>query len=158
WETMVYLTPNDTYSLVGAPEPPVLAVLLNPSSARQRARESSTVYPTDKNGKKPTGELHGVLSRGRGNWYSPLNAETTGLANFGLYDILAPTPISFPAYNTVSVPFTDPLGEAYRTINKQLCGGGNCVRNAYSDLNIDLGTFQNKLSNMFDPVTNANCN
>lgn len=148
WETIVYLTQSDTYALVGAPEPPP-----GTPNPRQRARESSTVYPANKNGKKPAGDLHGVLSRGRGNLYSPLNADTTGLTNLGLYDILASAPTSFPA-------FTGDQLTAYQTINTALkCGGGNCVRNAYSDLNLNLGTtFYTPLSVMLDPKTNANCN
>ena len=40
WETIVYLSPNDTYSLVGASPPPT-----GTKGARKRARESSSVYP-----------------------------------------------------------------------------------------------------------------
>jgi len=65
WETMAYLSPSDTYSLVGAAPP-----LIGTPGPRKRARESSSVYPDH-----PTGELHGVMARGkRGMWYSPLNA------------------------------------------------------------------------------------
>lgn len=140
FETGVYLTPNDTYSLVGAPAPP--AGIPNP---RARAKESSSVYPD-----KPTGELHGVLARGRGNWYSPLNAATNGVPNLGLYDILALPPTSFPQ-------FTADQLNAYKSINQTLCGGDNCIRNAYGNLNVDLGTtFQTPLSNMLDP-SGADC-
>ena len=48
WETLVYMTPTDAYSLVGAPPPPSYV-----AGARLRARESSSVYPN-----QPTGELH----------------------------------------------------------------------------------------------------
>ena len=100
WETMVYLTPNDTYSLVGAapftPHP------------RPRAQESSSVYPANVNGIRPTGELHGVLARGAGNWYSPLNADTTGKANLQLYDLMAQRPLAFPH---PTEPTKSPLSE-----------------------------------------------
>jgi hypothetical protein len=145
WETMVYLTPNDTYSLIGAAAPPSYL-----ADARARARESSSVYPADVNGKSLSGELHGVLVRGRGNWYSPLNADPTGLANLGLYSILAKTSVSFPS-------FTGDRLSAYQYINQQLCGSANCVRNAYGNLNIDLATYLTNLSNLRDP-NNKNCN
>lgn len=146
WETMVYLTPNDTCSLVGAPPPPSYV-----TGARERARESSTVYPAFKNGKTPTGELHGVLSRGRGNWYSPLNADSSGLVNLGLYEILAPAPTSFPQFTG-----DDQLTE-FQNINQTLCQADNCIRNAYANLNAALENFQTQLGNM-RASGNKDCN
>ena len=92
FETMVYLTPADTYSLVGAPAPPSYV-----ARAWSRAREASSVYPDH-----PTGELHGILARGRGNWYGPINADLSGQANLDFYDqVLAKAPAqpetTFPA-------------------------------------------------------------
>jgi hypothetical protein len=152
WETMVYLTPNDTYSLVGAAPPPA-----GTPQPRQRARESSSVYPADVNGKAPTGELHGVLERGRGNWYSPMNADPTGLANFDLYNILAEDRVDFPRYDS-----DDQLAAAYKYINdyfisQNLCNVGtvNCIRGAYGNLNVDLvGTYQGKLLVLKDQNNN----
>ena len=111
WETMVYLTPNDTYSLVGASwQPP------GTQGALKRGRESSSVYPEVSAGKRPSGELHGVLARsGRGNWYKPLNADPSGYANLGFYEVLA----------TPSAPFPHPVGAAevaaFQYINSKLC-------------------------------------
>lgn len=121
FETMIYLTPKDTYSLVGAPAPPI-----GTPGASNRARESSSVYPEIKNRDgvpvHPTGELHGVLARGlRGDWYSPLDADTTGLANLGLYQILAQTPVPFPH------PANNAELAAFQYINQQLCKGSNCA-------------------------------
>ncbi|MBV9268435.1 MAG: DUF3824 domain-containing protein, partial [Acidobacteriaceae bacterium] len=149
WETMVYLTPNDTYTLVGAPPPPSYV-----TGARSRARESSSVYPTDKSGNAPTGELHGVLARGRGNWYSPLDAAPTGMANLQLYNILAQAPLSFPSYTS-----GDQL-PAYQSLNNNVCGGDNCIRDAYGTLSLDLGTFYTDLTSAqtaTDPATNKDC-
>jgi hypothetical protein len=147
FETMVYLTPNDSYSLVGAVAPPSYV-----TAPRDRARESSSVYPADVNGKEPTGELHGVLSRGRGAWYSPLNADTVGSQNLGLYDILAETPIPFPhpvGVNEVS---------AYQYINQNICDptdqglacGGYNVRNQYDNQTFAPGNAYSTLLNLTD--------
>ncbi|MBV9481673.1 MAG: hypothetical protein JO249_13105, partial [Acidobacteria bacterium] len=145
WETMVYLTPTDTYSLVGAapfaPQP------------RPRAQESSSVYPVDVNGIRPSGDLHGVLARGVGNWYSPLNADPTGTANLGLYDIMGQPPLAFP----------HPKGaaevSAFRFINQNLCGSSSCnVRNQYGNLDINIGTtYETPLTVMLGP-NGTNCN
>ncbi len=147
WETMVYLTPNDTYSLVGAPSPGGTA------QARQQARESSSVYPADGNGKAPTGELHGVLARGRGNLYSPLNADPGGYANLDLYGILAQTPVAFP-------PLTGAKQvAAFQAINQKLCGSLTCnVRNQYGDLSINIGTtYQTPLQSMNKDAAGNDC-
>ncbi len=114
FETMVYLTPSDTYSLVGAPPPPS-----NVPRARSRARESSSVYPDT-----PTGELHGTLARGRANWYSPINADLSpgGKANLGLYDILGMPSTPFPDYAPDYTPAPN-QPTFYEYIANQLCGG-----------------------------------
>jgi hypothetical protein len=141
WETMVYLTPNDTFSLVGATAPPA-----GTPGARKRARESSSVYPDNR-----TGELHGVLARGlRGSWYSPLNADYKGLANLGLYEILGLPPTSFPH------PANAAELTAFQQIATQLCGSGCNPRNQYADTNIDIGNYLNQLESMQDPQ-NGNC-
>jgi hypothetical protein len=144
WETMVYLTPNDTYSLVGAVPPPI-----GTAGARNRARESSSVYPDH-----PTGELHGVLARGaRGNWYSPLDADPTGQANLGFYQILAQAPVAFP----VPAPNDNAQLGAFQYISSKLCGTDCNVRNQYPNINIDIDTYQTALATMNDPSTNAAC-
>jgi hypothetical protein len=148
WETMAYLTPTDTYTLVGAVAPPSYV-----AGARQRARENSSVYPGN-----PTGEMHGVLARGRGNWYSPMNADPTqgGVAERGFYDILAQTPVAFPH------PDPNSVGEetAYSDINGMLaadnllCSGCN-VRDRYSDTNITTDSYINRLTAYTDKNGNA---
>lgn len=138
WETMVYLTPIDTYSLVGAPPPPA-----GTPGAGNRARESSSVYPDN-----PTGELHGVLAREkRGIRYSPLNADPTGIANLDLYKILAQTPIAFPH------PTASPDEQtAFQYINQKLCRSATCnVRNQYPDTNISVDDYFSQLENMRTP-------
>ena len=147
FETMVYLTPTDTYTLVGAVPPPSYV-----AGARQRARENSSVYPGN-----PPGEMHGVLARGRGNWYSPINADPTqgGVTERGFYDILAQTPVPFP--HPIG---TDELA-AYAYINQQLtdakpsllCTGCN-IRDRYSDTNLLAGTYIDFLNTL--PDTNGN--
>lgn len=139
WETMVYLTPTDTYSLVGETRPPA-----GTPQPRPRAQESSSVYPVDVNGNSPSGELHGVLVRGRGNWYGPLNADPTGTANLHLYDIMAQGPVAFPH------PHGSAEITAFQTINQILCKSSSCnVRNQYGDLNIDIaGTYEITLENI----------
>jgi hypothetical protein len=147
WETMVYLKPNDTYSLVtAAPPPPDIGVI----DTRRRAREASSVYPTNINGHAPSGELHGVLARGRGNWYSPLNSDPTGLANLDLYGFLAQKPVNFP--HPVG---TDEIG-AFQTINSQLCGSTTCnVRNEYGNLNINISsTYETPLETTYGQTCN----
>ncbi|MBV8069232.1 MAG: hypothetical protein JO270_04965, partial [Acidobacteriaceae bacterium] len=146
WETVVYLTPNDTYSLVGAPPPPAGAL-----QPRPRAQESSSVYPTDVNGNSPTGELHGVLARGVGNWYSPLNADRTGKANLQLYDIMGAAPQAFPHPNGAAEI------KAFRDINQELCGRLSCnVRNDYDDTTASISSYQSTLEAMLGP-NNTNC-
>lgn len=145
WETMAYLTPNDTYSLVGAPPPPS-----GTKGAHKRARESSSVYPEITAGVRPTGELHGVLARsGRGNWYSPLNADTSGYANLGFYDVLA------APYQ----PFVGPSGTdevaAFQYISDAICSGCN-MRDLYDDLVPNFNTQYTKLQGMLDK-SNKNC-
>lgn len=153
-ETILYLSPTDTYSLVGAPAPPSFV-----QQARSRARESSTVYPGH-----PSGELHGVLARGRGNWYGPVNADSSGRANLDFYDkVMAQAPVpaggstipnpnyTFPPYATDS-NYADKLN-AFTSISTQICqaaSGGNpdvnCgtfnVRNVYANTNIALSNYQ----------------
>ncbi|HMF74570.1 MAG TPA: hypothetical protein VK604_02805, partial [Bryobacteraceae bacterium] len=137
WETMAYLTPSDTYSLIGALAPPSFV-----GGARKRAKESSTVYPSH-----PTGELHGVLARGRGNWYSPLNADPSGLAELGFYQILAQTPVPFPH------PANSAELAAFQYINQQfseqqgLCNGCN-VRDKYADTNVAISNYSDQLNGM----------
>ena len=122
-------TPNDTYSLVGAPPPPD-----GTKGAHKRARESSSVYPEISANVRPTGELHGVLARsGRGNWYSPLNADPSGYANLGFYDVLA----------APSQPFVSPSGDAevkaFQYISSKVCNGCN-IRDLYDDLDADFNS------------------
>ena len=162
-ETILYLTPNDTYSLVGAPPPPSFV-----NRPRSRSRESSTVYPGH-----PSGELHGVLARGRGNWYSPVNADTSGRANLDFYDkVMAQVPVpaggstipnpnyTFPPYTTDS-NYADKLS-AFTSISNQIClaaSGGNpivdCskfnVRNTYANTNIAISNYQFNLQNIKGP-------
>jgi hypothetical protein len=152
FETIVYLTPNDTYSLVGAAAPPSYV-----SRPRSRARESSTVYPG-----QPTGELHGVLARGRGNWYSPLNADFSGTANLDLYDkVLAQVPVqpgntpeaTFPQYAAGS-----DQASAFTIITTQICQAENvpdCTnfnpRSNYHDTDISIGSYLTDLGDIKGP-------
>lgn len=151
FETVVHLkpgSPGDAYSLVGAALPPPPTVL---KGGNKRARESSSVYPEMRAGRRPTGELHGVLARsGRGNFFSPFNADTSGLANFGLYQALGATPAPFP------VPSTPSELTAYQSITSKLCGANCNIRDAYDDLNISLTNYQIQLQTMMDP-SGKNC-
>ncbi|HYI94139.1 MAG TPA: hypothetical protein VEX68_11385, partial [Bryobacteraceae bacterium] len=135
WETMVYLSPNDTYSLVGAPAPPP-----GTKGARNRARESSSVYPEIRQNVRPSGELHGVLARGRGNWYSPLNADPSGNANLGFYEALA----------TASAPFPTPNATAFQYISQKLCGSGCNIRNLYATQSVAFTNYQIQLQALPD--------
>lgn len=141
FETMVYLTDKDKYSLVGASAPPA-----GTPGASNRAQESSSVYPDS-----PTGELHGVLARGlREDWYSPLDADrTTGLANLGLYQILAQTPVPFPH------PANQLELNAFNYISNQLCEGCSNVRNLYTNTLAPISSYENKLSGLTDPAPNG---
>jgi hypothetical protein len=143
WETMVYLTPNDTFSLVGASRPPT-----GIKGAQKRAREASSVYPEISAGVRPSGELHGVLARtgGRGNFYSPLNADLSGYANLGFYEALGQPSAPFPTPN----PMVAAEVSAFQTINTNLCGSGCNVRNLYDSTSLNLDTLTNKLTNMTD--------
>ncbi len=138
FETMVYLTPNDTYSLVGASPPPASA-----KSHIRRGREASSVYPEVRQGQRPTGELHGILARGRGNWYSPLNADASGNANLDFYKILAMPSSSFPR----------PVGaaevSAFQYINSKLCTNCN-IRDLYDDHNLVFSNYVTVLQSMRD--------
>ncbi|MGA8597666.1 MAG: hypothetical protein WB676_23375 [Bryobacteraceae bacterium] len=151
WETMVYLTPNDTFSLVGATAPPA-----GTPGAWKRGRESSSVYPGH-----PTGEMHGVLARGlRGNWYSPLNADYSGVANLGLYEVMALPPTNFPhPANAAEVT-------AFQQIAGALCDPNNpsdpnCQnfnpRNDYPDTDIDINNYYSALLSMTDPNGGGAC-
>ncbi len=146
-ETIMYMTPQDTYSLVGTGAPPSIAI-----ERPLRAREASSVYPEVSAGKRPSGELHGILSRGgRGNWYSPLNGDMSGFANLGLYETLALAPAPFPGINTSAEI------AAYQYINQNLCGGPACnVRDSYDDLNLDFNLYQLNLKAMADSA-GKNC-
>ena len=161
FETMVYLTPNDTYSLVGAVAPPDWV-----SRPRERARESSTVYPDH-----PSGALRGVLARGRGNWYSPVDADTSGKANLDFYDkVLAQVPLqtptnipnpnyTFPPYTT-DPNYSDELN-AFTSIATQICqdtesdNNGDCStfnpRNNYANTNIAISNYLTSLQNIKGP-------
>ena len=115
----MYLTPNDTYSLVGAPPPP-------PGRRRPQAgRESSSVYPEISAEHAAERRTTRRARAGRGNWYSPLNADPSGYANLGLYEALA----------TPSPPFVRRTAEptAYQYISSKLCDGCN-IRELYDDL------------------------
>lgn len=141
WETFAELTPNDTYTLVGAAPPPA-----GTPHPRHRARESSTLYPgPSTNHDHATGELHGVLARGlRGNWYSPLNADPSGQANLGFYEVLAQS-ASFPH------PTNNQELQAFNSISSQLCGSGCNARNQYGDLNVSIPDYLNSLSQLKPP-------
>ena len=150
WETGVYLTPKDTYSLVGASPPPSFV-----SNSRSRARESSTVYCStpDPHPCHVTGELHGVLARGRANWYSPINADTTGVAELGLHDVLATN--SSTSSTTTFPQYAGDQLTAYQTISQSVCGDTNVqcpsVRAQYSNANSDFGTYHSTLLGLKDP-------
>jgi hypothetical protein len=156
FETVVYLTPADTYSLVGAAAPPAWV-----AGARKRAKESSSVYPGYRPGDHPTGELHGVLARGlRGNWYSPLSTDPTGQAGLGFYEILAQQPVPFPH------PANEDELNAFQSIVAALyqkegaaCANPPCnVRDLYADTNIDIGgSWLTNLENLPDPTTGNRC-
>jgi hypothetical protein len=147
FETFSYLSPNDTYSLVGAVRPPA-----GVPGARKRGRESSSVYPEISAGVRPSGELHGILARqARGDWYRPLNADGSGYANLGLYEVLA----------TPSAPFPHPVGTAeiaaFQYINNNLCGPTTCnIRDLYDDLNISISNYLVQLQAMKD-ANNTDC-
>jgi hypothetical protein len=148
YETIMYLSPTDTYSLVTAPPPPP-----GTPHASDRAREFSSVYVDGPKAIQPTGELHGVLARGRGNWYSPLNADPSGVANLGLYDILAQTPIPFPH------PVGSDEMSAFQYINQTLCGSITCnMRNAYTNQAIDIdSTYTTPLTAMTKDQSGNDC-
>ena len=140
WETIVYLTPSDTFSLVGAAPPPSFV-----ARPRSRARESSSVYPAH-----PSGELHGVLARGRGNYYSPINADTAGTANLDFYDqVLALAPANaeatFPALDQTQLGY-------FQTISNTLCPdcNGN-VRNNYGNTNNVITNYLSTMQGIKDP-------
>ena len=139
---MVYLTPSDTYSLVGAVGPAA-----GTQGPAKRARESSSVYPDS-----PNGGLHGVLARGKfGLGYSPLNADPSGLANLDLYGILAQPSTSFPN------PATSDEMTAFQHIAQKLCKSTTCnVRNQYADTNISMDIYFSQLENMRTP-DNKDC-
>jgi hypothetical protein len=162
YETIVYLSPTDTYSLVGAGQPPSWV-----SRPRSRARESSSVYPGH-----PSGELHGVLARGRGNWYSPVNADTSGTANLDFYDkVLAQVAVpaasstvpnanyTFPPYTT-DANYSDEAA-AFASISTQICqateGDNNpdCStfnpRNNYANTNIAISNYLINLQDIKGP-------
>lgn len=163
FETIVYLSPTDTYSLVGAAAPPSFVV-----RPRSRARESSSVYPGH-----PSGELHGVLARGRGNWYSPVNADTSGTANLDFYNkvlaqIAVPaadstvpnTNYTFPPYTT-DANYSDELS-AFTSISTQICqatesanSGVDCStfnpRNNYANTNIAVSNYLINLQDIKGP-------
>jgi hypothetical protein len=114
--------------------------------ARKRARESSSVYPAH-----PTGELHGVLARGnRNNWYGPINADPSGKANLGLYEILGQAPVAFPH------PASNDELTAYQYFSQQLCSSPTCLRNQYSNDNIDISEYGNLINGMKGP-NNLDC-
>ena len=162
YETAVYLSPTDTYSLVGAAAPPSYV-----AQPRSRARESSSVYPGH-----PTGELHGVLARGRGNWYSPVNADTSGTANLDFYDkVLAQVAVpsansnipnsnyTFPPYTT-DANYSDELN-AFTSISTRICqatesdNNPDCStfnpRNDYADTNIAISNYLINLQDIKGP-------
>jgi hypothetical protein len=146
YSTFVGLGPNDTYSFVGsAPPPPGIP------GRSQRSQESSTLYPGH-----PSGELHGILSRGhRGNWYSPVTADTTGRANLDFYGILGQKPVPFPH------PANQAELDAFNSIGNQICSGSSTsqscddfnVRNSYADTNISIGGWKSTLQGLKDPTT-----
>lgn len=148
YETIMYLSPTDTYSLVTAPPPPSYV-----PHASARAKEYSSVYVDGPKAIQPTGELHGVLARGRGNFYSPLNADPSGIANLGLYDILAQTSVAFPHPAGVDEQ------KAFDEINYSLCQQDGCnIRNSYNNLSINLtATYQGPLQSMVKDDSGNDC-
>lgn len=136
-ETFLYAASGDTYQLVGsAPPPPNIR---NPGI---RSQESSSVYPG-----KPTGGINGILARGRrGNYYSPIDADLTGLANLDLYKILALPPTPFPHPDNAAEL------QAFQYINTQLCGSANCnVRQSYNDTLQSFPDWESTLRALRDP-------
>ena len=102
-----------------------------------------------------------MLARGRNNWYSPLNADPSGLANLGMYDILATTSSTsapnggtFPPYPT-DTNYSDEV-MAFTYIMDQfanaglICDGCN-VRDAYANTNFSVNSVNNNLTTMNDP-------
>ena len=142
YETIGYSNNNDTYALVGSAAPPV-----GTPGATQRGRETSSVYPGH-----PRAGFAGVLGRGRrGNWYSPITTDNTGIANLDFYSIMGQNPVPFP------VPSNAAEQTAFTYISTQICGNGCNIRDAYWNTNIALDAWQNTLERLTDPATGKNC-
>jgi hypothetical protein len=94
-----------------------------------------------------------VLARGlRGNWYSPLSADPTGVAGLDFYQILAQPPIPFPH------PATSTELDAFQYIARHLCRSDTCnPRDSYPDTNISIETWENMLQAINDPSTGMPC-
>jgi hypothetical protein len=137
YETFADLGPKDTYTLVGSAPPPN-----GIPGARNRGRESSTLYPGHL-----SGELHGALARTRrGNWYSPITGDPSGFANLELYSFIGNAPTPFPH------PVNSDEQAAFRYINDQLCKSTTCnIRDSYWDTAIPVTNYQNPLQDMQDP-------
>lgn len=132
YEAVFQMNHGDTYSLVTSGDPEF------------RAREVGSLISSS----QASGNMKGVLSRGRlGNWYAPA-ASTTGVGNLGLYQILSQPAKAFP----VPVPGDAGQQQAFSYINQQLCGA-ECasIRSAYEDTNIDLDQKSIKLFGLRDP-------
>lgn len=153
YETLIYMGTNDTFSFVGAAPPSSQANVLRP---RSRAREASSVYPDH-----PTGEMHGVLARGRGNWYSPLNAESTGTINFAMYGILAMQPTPFPhpvATNQAEMTAFQNISTSLCKLNPSAaCPTNWNIRDQYSSAVAAIADYYTALTAMREPGTNADC-
>jgi hypothetical protein len=147
WETIAYMTPSDTYSLVGSGAPP--SYIPKP---RRRARESSSLYPDH-----PTGELHGVLARGRGNWYSPISSNGNGKTNLDFYKILGQSPVAFPHPNsTQELAAFQYIGQQLYQLDGAVCASPCNVRNSYADTNKSISAWLTNLRNITD-ANNDDC-
>ena len=165
----MYLTPTDTYSLVGAPAPPSYV-----ARPRSRARESGLSTPVIR-----LVNCMASWRRGLRNWYSPLNADTSGLANLDFYDkVLAQ--VSIPAANStipnpnyafflhirlINLDPDEPTGQCYpdelkdfTTISTAICNAAkipDCTnfnpRNDFSDSNIVTNNYLTALGNIKGP-------
>ena len=148
YETFADLGLQDTYTLVGfAPPPPGNGI----PGARNRGREGSSLYPGYTADQHPTGELHGILGRTRrGNWYSPLSSDPTGISNLDLYTFIGQTPAPFPN------PATPDEQAALLKISHNLCGD-DCsnIRNRYWDTNFAIDAAHTTLEGTTDSGTSC---
>lgn len=142
--------PEDTYSLVGA---------VNAFSPYVAA-ESGSLLPG-----KPTGTLRGVLQRQRrGNFFSPVESDVSGNANFEFFSILSQEPVDFPH----PVKGNEAEQAAFTYIGNHLCelfaaSDKPCdpnPRNGYWNTAISMASWLDKLSEIqHDPSDpSVDCN